>query len=110
MAESVRIISEQEFVQHLKYVFPRFILNLPHIRFVTGPGRSGAILSVYLSYNFLMNFVPYGQLTDNPDVLVVDTARMSGRTIRKASRLYNDANVFVLYAEPPRLKFWYEFG
>ena len=103
-----RLISETEFSETLKQRAPQFLHRVPHLRFVTGPGRSGALMSVYMSHYFSMNFVPYGQLTDNENVLVVDTAMLSGRTIRKAARLYNDADTFVLYTTKNRVKFWYE--
>jgi hypothetical protein len=43
-------------------------------------------------------------------VLIIDTARESGRTLRKAERLYSDHNPIVIacFEEPPRVAFWYE--
>ena len=79
---------------------------------VTGPGRSGAVASVYASHILGVPFVPYrcpapkhlGRL------LIIDTARESGRTLRKAERLYkeNDPIVLAVFEEPPRVAFWYE--
>lgn len=81
-------------------------------RAVLGPGRSGAIASVYVSHLLKVPFVPYG--ADLPaefkGIMIVDTAINSGRTIRKALRRYdkNFPTMQFFYEEPPRVKFWYE--
>ena len=79
---------------------------------VVGPGRSGAIASVYASHILGVPFIPYGQPV--PDslqpLLIVDTACNSGRTLRKAERRYDyiDTITIFVYQEPPRVRFWYE--
>ena len=75
--------------------------------YVTGPGRSGAIASVYASHFLGIPFVPYKRMRGER-VLIVDTAIFSGRTLRKASRFYNEAPFVFAFAQPPRVKFWYE--
>lgn len=78
---------------------------------VTGPGRSGAIAAVYVSHMTGKPFAPYGHsIPENLRVLVVDTAVMTGATMRKAVRRYEKNRAFGLYCycEPPRVKFWYE--
>jgi hypothetical protein len=75
---------------------------------VTGPGRSGAIASAYASHIMGIPFVPFKCKIPGKRVLIVDTAMQSGRTLRKASRLYGDAPYFFAFSEPPRLRFWYE--
>lgn len=100
------IVSEQEFSKNIKLK-----LNGINVKSVTGPGRSGAIASVYASHILKVPFIPYGQ--NVPDcikpLLVIDTAKKSGETLRKAQRKYGQ-NVITLniYDEPPRVKFWYE--
>ncbi len=79
---------------------------------VTGPGRSGAVAAVYASHILAIPFVPYGSFAGEylGDVLIVDTARESGRTMRKAAHRYRHRNPFlwVGFEEPPRVAFWYE--
>ena len=79
---------------------------------VTGPGRSGAIAAVYASHILGIPFIPYGQ--KHPmhlgRLLIIDTARESGATLRKAERRYDGCTPLVIacYEEPPRVIFWYE--
>ena len=78
---------------------------------VTGPGRSGAITSAWASHILGVPFIPYGQKC--PDklkpVLVIDTARLTGRTVRKAAKKYGEGTkILWLYTEPPIVRFWYE--
>ena len=80
------------------------------VRSVTGPGRSGAIASVYASH-FLG--VPWLPATEKiPDklqpVLVVDTAVNSGATLRKLAKKRGADLAIAFFSEPPRVKFWYE--
>lgn len=81
---------------------------------VMGPGRSGAILAVYLSHLLGIPFMPFvsKQVPDTINgVLLVDTCEKSGRTLKKAkSKLGKNKFVttFILYKEPPRVRFWYE--
>lgn len=81
-------------------------------RFVTGPGRSGAIASVYVSHFLKVPFVPFGVRLPKGlgGVMIVDTALKTGRTMRKAVRQYNDhwPTMQWFYDEPPRVRFWYE--
>lgn len=99
------IISEQEFANK----FYKKLNDLDKTYdYVTGPQRSGAIAAVYASHFLKIPFVPYKQKIPNKTVLIVDTAENTGKTLRKASRLYNDADTLFVYKEPPRVRFWYE--
>jgi hypothetical protein len=106
----VRIVSEAEFATRLREVLDAE--DLSQVGFVTGPGRSGAIAAVYASHHLGVPFVPY--LCEPPlglgRALIIDTARESGATLRKAVRRYRDADPISLVAfeEPPRVAFWYE--
>lgn len=86
--------------------------GLDNIGSVTGPGRSGAVAAVYASHILGVPFIPYGATapTHLGRLLIIDTARASGATLRKAERRYRDADPFVMVAfeEPPRVAFWYE--
>lgn len=75
---------------------------------VTGPGRSGAVASVYASHMLGAPFVPYGQPAPAGTVLVVDTAAKTGRTLRRAERRYPGSVAVAVFNEPPRVTFWYE--
>lgn len=77
---------------------------------VTGPGRSGAIASVYASHMLGIPFIPYGQEVPEKlkPVLVVDTASLTGKTMRKAAKRYGTDLSVVAFHEPPRVVFWYE--
>ena len=102
----MRIVSEAEFSGAI-----RLRLLGVKARAVVGPGRSGAVASVYASHILGVPFFPYG--TACPDhlrpLLIVDTARKSGATLRKAERRYGgDCVVVHVFDEPPRLRFWYE--
>lgn len=105
-----RIVSEQEFRERLVEVLAG--ADLSGVGFVTGPGRSGAVAAVYASHMLGVPFVPYGSAgpTHLGRVLIVDTARKSGATMRRAGRRYEPANPILLVAfeEPPRVAFWYE--
>lgn len=103
---SYRTVYESEFRERIKE-------KLKGVRAgcVTGPGRSGAVASVYASHILGVPFIPYRQRV--PDklrpVLVIDTAQWTGATIRKARRAYGeDATMLVVYHEPPMVRFWYE--
>ena len=107
-----RVVSEPEFHARLVEVFAT--LPVAGIGSVTGPGRSGAVAAVYASHKLGVPFIPYraacpihlGRL------LIIDTARESGATLRKAERRYAEANPVVIacFEEPPRVTFWYEAG
>jgi len=98
------IVSQSEFSERLEQVLD----DLPPIDYVTGPGRSGAIASVYASYMLRVPFVPYGSFIPDQRALIVDTAINTGKTLRKASRHYGDAPFVYAFREPPRVHFWYE--
>jgi hypothetical protein len=104
----VRIVSEAEF----NWAIRNALVGLDDVGCVTGPGRSGAIAAVYASHILWVPFIPYGQKapTHLGRLLIIDTARESGATLRKAERKYNGTCPIVLavYEEPPRVAFWYE--
>jgi adenine/guanine phosphoribosyltransferase-like PRPP-binding protein len=100
---SIRIVEPQEFQE----VFCEKLLSAPKVDFVTGPGRSGAIAAVYASHFLGVPYVPFKRMRGH-NVLIVDTAVASGRTLRKASKFYHDAPTVFAFMQPPRVKFWYE--
>ncbi len=109
MRKSVRIVSEAEFDIKLRYILSCH--DLEDIGAVTGPGRSGAVAAVYTSHLIGVPFIPYGsQCPEKFRLLIIDTARQSGATMRKAERRYSYANPLslVCFEEPPRVAFWYE--
>ena len=79
-------------------------------RFVTGPGRSGAIASAILSHQWGVAFLPFGQYVEAPCVVVVDTIEQSGATLRAAAKRYPNCigTVAVMGRDPSRHRFWYE--
>lgn len=81
-------------------------------RSVCGPGRSGAIASVYASHFLRIPWLPYRRqivpMLLQP-TLIIDTAIMSGATLRKATRkIIGPSETLALFVEPPRVRFWYE--
>lgn len=79
---------------------------------VVGKGRSGAIASVYASHILGIPFIPYGEKCPEHlrPLLIIDTARKSGKTLRKAQKEYGgECEILWVYDEPPRVRFWYEF-
>jgi hypothetical protein len=102
-------IDEGRFITALQAALATF----PHpFGAVTGPGRSGAVAASYASYLTGRPFVPFGQPFPGP-VLVIDTATMSGQTLRKAVRKVEKtgsiAYGLAVYASPvDRYHFWYE--
>lgn len=113
----MRIVTEPEFSERIRAILKVSpILPVCNTRFgcVTGPGRSGAIASVYASHILRIPFIPFGQ--EIPEalqpVLIIDTARASGETLRKAAVKYRyaDPRVVACFEEPPRVGFWYESG
>lgn len=105
-----RIVSEAEFRARLAGMLAS--ADLGDVGSVTGPGRSGAVAAVYASHLLGVPFIPFGSPAPAHlgRVLIVDTARESGRTLRKAERRYEAARPVALavYEEPPRVTFWYE--
>lgn len=106
----VRIITEPEFKAALIANLDQWC-DLGAYDFVTGPGRSGAICAVYVSHLVGLPFVPFKHKPPTlKSVIVCDTARESGATMRKALRFYKDyyPAELVVFEEPPRVAFWYE--
>lgn len=81
------------------------------IKGVIGPGRSGAIASVYASHYLRAAWLPatMGLLPSilRP-LLVIDTAAMSGASLRKIAKRFEAEHSMAIFDEPPRVKFWYE--
>ncbi len=105
----MRIISEVEFSDCIKRLLSE---GFDDIGSVTGPGRSGAIASVYASHILGVPFIPYKSKVPEHlgSLLIIDTAMESGATMRKAERFYKDVPLrsVVCFHEPPRVGFWYE--
>jgi adenine/guanine phosphoribosyltransferase-like PRPP-binding protein len=108
----MRVITEPEFAARMGEIereLSEIYQAVPD--YVTGPGRSGAIAAVYASHILRIPFVPFKSLCPG-SALIVDTARESGRTIRKAAKWYYDRDAdpiaWVAFEEPPRVAFWYE--
>lgn len=107
--QKVEIISELKFRNHLYQILER--IDGTGLRYVTGPGRSGAIAAVYASHFLGLPFLAWKtvpQRLGENEVLVVDTAKLTGATVRKAMSFYNTSRYVVPFNEPPRVKFWYE--
>lgn len=108
----MHVISEPEFYARMKEVLDNG--DFGDAGCVTGPGRSGALAAVYVSHYLHIPFIPFGQEApaNLGRILVVDTARESGATMRKAMRKYGYAQPLeaVFFEEPPRVVFWYESG
>lgn len=102
----IRIVTEQEFSSELR---DRLSSLNEEVNWVTGPGRSGAIASVYASHYLGIPFVPYGDICPKGIPLIIDTATNSGRTLRKAKTRYKSLNPTCLTVYTARVKFWYEF-
>lgn len=106
----VRVVSETEFNDRIRSVLAS--ADVAAVGCVTGPGRSGAVASVYASHILGVPFIPFGSRTPSHlgRLLIIDTATESGRTLRKAARKYeeDDPLVIACYQEPPRVAFWYE--
>ena len=107
-------VSEEEFRENLYVVLDQF--QYGQFEFVTGPGRSGAVASVYASHYLGIPFIPhkagvYSRLTSG---LIVDTARYTGGTLRKSANWHRNRGLSVetafVYAEDKGhyFKFWYE--
>lgn len=103
----MNIISENQFSIRLKER-----LQNVEVKSVVGKGRSGAIAAVYASHLLRIPFIPYGEKCPEHlyPILIIDTARKSGKTLRKAQKKYGSNSITVnLYDEPPRVRFWYEY-
>lgn len=103
-----QIISEEQFRIALYAALKPY---QGRVRSVTGPGRSGALASVYASY-FLQ--VPWFIIKASVEdylrpILLVDTAIQTGKTLRKAQRRMGAEFMVAVFQEPPRVHFWYEY-
>ena len=115
MVRVMRIISEEEFKTRIVEVLKEVDKDC-NIGCVTGPGRSGAVAAVYASHLLRIPFVPFGTFKipiHLGKILIIDTARESGKTLRQAVRRYEkidgaDVVSAVCFEEPPRVAFWYE--
>lgn len=110
----MRIVPELEFAARIRDLLDESLYD--DVGSVTGPGRSGAVAAVYASHILRVPFIPYGQ---RPPLhlgrlLIIDTAQLSGKTLRKAARKYDYATPLVLFvydeseAGVGRVAFWYE--
>lgn len=102
-------ISEYEFRIALEINLS--LIELNNFKYVTGPGRSGAISAVYASHILRVPYIPYkSKSVKIGSILIVDTVTHTGKTMEKAIKYYNDYNpkCICLFNEPPFLKFWYE--
>ena len=110
----MRIISEPEFAAEIRRILDNYKRYIEGCGWVTGPGRSGAIAAVYASHILGIPFVPQGSTAWRlGKALVIDTAMESGKTLRKMCRSVKNPVGFdpvglAIYAEPPRVAFWYE--
>lgn len=107
----IRIISEPEFNERINEI----LVDVKNIGSVTGPGRSGSIAAVYASHILGVPYIPFNSNAPNElgRLLIIDTARESGATLRKAVNRYLrqiglEVVSLVCYEEPPRVAFWYE--
>lgn len=107
----MRIVAEPEFRERLTLALQE-LPERAEIGCVTGPGRSGAVAAVYASHLLGVPFIPYGRKPpfELNRLLIIDTARQSGKTLRKAMKSYHlhDPIDLAIYEEPPRVVFWYE--
>ncbi|APH74144.1 hypothetical protein [Aquibium oceanicum] len=104
-----RLVDEREFRARLELTLDD--LPTDTIGAVTGPGRSGAVAAVYASHYLRVPFIPYGAKAPHHlgDLLIIDTATQTGKTLRKASAKYDHRCItLAIYNEPPRVYFWYE--
>lgn len=103
----MEIIQEKDF----RETFVKALDKAPQTDYVVGPGRSGAVAAVYASHYLGIPCLPYKQKLPGKRALVVDTAVLTGKTLRKASRQYGNCPVVYAYDQSSighRLKFWYE--
>lgn len=113
----MKIITEAEFFAKLKTLLDEWwgdmgrIHKTKPIRSVMGPGRSGAIASVYASHYLGAIWLPAAMRIVPRvlrPVLVIDTASQSGASLRKLASRVKAEYQLALFTEPPRVKFWYE--
>lgn len=113
----MRIVSETEFRDRINGMLlgenGQVATAYENVGVVTGPGRSGAVASVYASHILGVPFIPFKTMNVPAHLgrlLIIDTATESGATLRKAERLYEQFRPIVVscFHEPPRVAFWYE--
>ena len=99
-------INEEMFKQRIRSLEPL----RGKFKAVTGPGRSGAVASVYASYFLGIPFIPFGEIPEAcKPILIIDTATLTGKTLRKAvKKIGNGASTVALFGDAPIKHFWYE--
>jgi hypothetical protein len=103
-------IPEDVFSRELQYLLSDPVYAC--VKSVSGPGRSGAVASVYASHLLNVPWLPQG--TKVPEHLrphlVIDTAVMSGATLRKAGKHVGAEFTLAVFSEnlTGRVRFWYE--
>lgn len=100
------IVTEAEF----KALIQEIYTDIPSdVEWVTGPGRSGAIAAVYVSYAFGLPFIPYCSLGPaHKRGLIIDMQPLSSLVRRKAEKRYYGAHIMSLYDTAADRVFWYE--
>lgn len=101
------IVTEDEFRAQLQAVLEPL---RGKCRIVCGPGRSGAVASVYASHFLKIPWLlPSVGIPERlRPVLVIDTAARTGATLRKIQKRVGAEVAIALFDEPPRIRFWYE--
>lgn len=92
-------------------------LKFKEFDFVTGPGRSGAIASVYASHYLSIPFIPHktGSYGHYRSCLIVDTVVYTGKTLKKSANWHmkQGLNVTTLWGMTEHrghyYKMWYEY-
>lgn len=107
-----KYVSESEFREAMQKALAG--VDTDAIDFVVGAGRSGAIASAYVSHMTGIPFVAWNnRMPENSLVMIVDTARFTGRTLRKAEKRYakhghSTATIFAFDCPDTHFVFWYE--
>ena len=105
---SQHVITEELFRTLIREKLSNYDAN--YFKSVSGPGRSGAIASVYASYILGIPFIPFGQKVPhklNPH-LVIDTAEMTGKTLKKAAIKMGTGYKIAVIRETHKRYFWFE--
>lgn len=102
-------VDEEWFRARLYYKLEVYKYKHGPFTFVTGPGRSGAVAAVYASHYLGVPYIP-PKFRQASTALVVDTARLSGKTIRKCASWHGTEHMLWAFDEVPGhyYKFWYE--
>lgn len=103
----MRTVSEQEFRERANEVLSPL---MGQYKSVMGPGRSGAVASVYASHLLEIPWLPATAsvpLHLRP-VLVVDTAVLTGHTLKRFAGKVGAKKALAVFHEPPIVRFWYE--